>query len=46
MQDGFFPAYHMNKDKWISIALDRPELDHEIKNLVDMSYQIVKGKHS
>ena len=46
MQDGFFPAYHMNKEKWISIALDRPELDNEIKNLVDMSYQMIRGKHS
>lgn len=46
LQDGFFPAYHMNKEKWISIALDRPELDNQIKDLVDMSYQMVGKKYS
>ena len=30
-QDGYFPAYHMNKEKWISIQLGKPELDDAIK---------------
>ena len=25
-QDGYFPAYHMNKEKWLSIQLGKPEL--------------------
>ena len=31
-QDGYFPAYHMNKEKWLSIQLGTPELDDAIKN--------------
>ena len=30
-QDGYFPAYHMNKEKWLSIQLGKPELDDAIK---------------
>ena len=26
-QDGYFPAYHMNKEKWLSIQLGKPELN-------------------
>ena len=29
-QDGYFPAYHMNKEKWLSIQLGNPELDDAI----------------
>ena len=39
-QDGFFPAYHMNKEKWLSILLDKPELDNAIKELVELSYAL------
>ena len=38
------PAYHMNKDKWISIMLDRPETDETIKDLLTLSYELTKGK--
>lgn len=41
-QDGFFPAYHMNKEHWISILLDHPELDGSIKNLLQMSYELTE----
>lgn len=44
MQDGFYPAYHMNKDTWISILLDRTDLDEPIKNLLSLSYELTKGK--
>lgn len=37
---GFFPAYHMNKDKWISIALDGTVPSEEIKNLIELSYDL------
>ena len=37
-----FPAYHMNKEKWISIILDNKiEIDKLLK-LIDMSYNITK----
>lgn len=38
--DGFFPAYHMNKEHWVSILLDRPELDESIKNMLQISYEL------
>lgn len=37
---GFFPAYHMNKDRWISIALDGTVPSEEIKNLIELSYEL------
>lgn len=44
LQDGFFPAYHMNKDTWLSILLDCPELDESIKNLLNLSYELTRNK--
>lgn len=41
---GYFPAYHMNKDSWISILLDGPEADDEVKNLIDLSYKLTAPK--
>lgn len=35
---GFFPAYHMNKGSWITVALDKSVNDDTIKMLLDMSY--------
>lgn len=43
-QPGFFPAYHMNKDSWVSILLSGPEQDETIKNLVSMSYKLTAPK--
>lgn len=37
---GFFPAYHMNKDKWISIALNGTVPSEAIKNLIELSYDL------
>lgn len=36
-EPGIFPAYHMNKDRWISVALDGSADDEQIKMLLDMS---------
>ena len=44
LQDGFFPAYHMNKDTWLSILFNRPELDESIKNLLNLSYELTRNK--
>lgn len=41
---GYFPAYHMNKEQWISILLDGSVEDEEIKNLISMSYELTKKK--
>lgn len=44
-QEGFFPAYHMNKENWLSILLEQPELDCTIKKLVALSYELTKPKN-
>ena len=37
-----FPAYHMNKKNWISIVLDKNIKLETIKELIDISYSLVK----
>ena len=41
-KSGYFPAYHMNKEKWLSIALDGSVQEDEIKDLLDMSYKLTQ----
>jgi len=43
-EEGFFPAYHMNKDHWISILLDGPVPDEQIVPLLELSYDSVAPK--
>lgn len=44
MQDGFHPAYHMNKDKWLTVRLDGSAPDDEVKSLIDLSYELTAMK--
>ena len=44
MENGFFPAYHMRKDSWITVALDGSVADYKIKMLLDVSYQATAPK--
>jgi predicted DNA-binding protein (MmcQ/YjbR family) len=37
---GYFPAYHMNKEHWISIDLSRIEDINELKNLIQDSFNL------
>lgn len=37
---GIFPAYHMNKDNWITVALDDKLPDEVILELVNRSYML------
>lgn len=37
-QNGFFPAYHMNKEYWITAALDGSVPESDIKMLLDISF--------
>ena len=37
-QDGFYPAWHMNKKYWISITLDETVPDDKIMDLIAESY--------
>ena len=41
-QRGVLPAYHMNKEHWITIVLDSPFPEEEIYNLIDLSYDLTK----
>ena len=43
-QEGYFPAYHMNKEKWLSIQLGKPELDDAMKNLLSLSHELTAPK--
>lgn len=38
MGEGVFPAYHMNKENWISVALDGSVPDDTIQALIDISF--------
>ena len=40
----YFPAYHMNKEHWITLFIDKiPQ--KEIFGLIDLSFEIVKNKN-
>ena len=41
---GFLPAYHMNKNHWISIVLDNSVPDSQIIPLLELSYDSVAPK--
>lgn len=44
---GYFPAYHMNKENWISILLDGSVSRDEIQKLITLSYELTStGKNS
>lgn len=39
-QDGILPAYHMNKEYWISVLLDGTVPKEKVIELIDISYEI------
>lgn len=43
-QKGFFPAYHMNKDKWLTVILDDTVKDDTIFFLLEQSFDLIKPK--
>jgi len=43
-EKGIFPAYHMNKAHWLTVALDGTVDEDKIKFLLDMSYDLTKGR--
>lgn len=42
-QEGFFPAYHMNKENWITILLDGIVSAEQIYPLLSMSFAMTAG---
>ncbi len=46
-QEGFHPAYHMNKSHWLTVRLDGSVSSDQIFGLLEMSYELTKsGKES
>ena len=43
-ENGIFPAYHMNKASWITVALDGSVSAETIELLLDVSYELTKPK--
>lgn len=41
---GIFPAYHMSKTNWISVALDGSVETEKIKWLLDLSFELTSKK--
>lgn len=45
LQDkGIFPAYHMNKEHWISVLLDGTVEEDQVCNLIDLSFAATASK--
>ncbi len=42
MQEGILPAYHMNKNSWISILLDGSVPEETVRSLIDMSFDLTR----
>lgn len=43
LKPGFHPAYHMNKDKWLTIRLDGSVSPAEIQDLIDLSFRLTSS---
>lgn len=41
---GVFPAYHMNKANWLSVALDGTVSEERVKLLLDISFDLTAPK--
>ena len=39
-QNGIYPAFHMNKRYWISVALDDTLSDEEVLKLIEKSWNL------
>ena len=43
-EPGFYPAYHMNKENWITAALDGSAPEDKLRLVLDMSYTATAPK--
>lgn len=43
-EPGVYPAYHMNKANWLSVALDGSAADETVGLLLDMSFELTEPK--
>ena len=40
--EGYLPAYHMSKKTWVTVLLDGSAPDDQIKDLIHLSFDLVK----
>ncbi len=43
-EEGIYPAYHMNKEHWISVVLDGSISKEKVCKLIDFSYELTKKR--
>ena len=43
LEQGFYPAYHMNKTYWFTILLDQKLSWKQLQKLIDESYRLVSA---
>lgn len=43
-ENGFYPAYHMNKAHWITMRIDGSIADEKIQWLLDLSFELTAKK--
>lgn len=43
-QPGILPAYHMNKEHWLSVLLDGSAPDARVRELIDLSFSLTQRK--
>ncbi|MDO5114456.1 MAG: MmcQ/YjbR family DNA-binding protein [Synergistaceae bacterium] len=39
-QEGLFPAYHMNREHWVTVALESGFAEKNLFRLLDLSYRL------
>jgi len=44
LEPGIYPAYHMSKEHWLTARLDGTVEDDKLKFLLEMSYDLTKGR--
>lgn len=44
LSEGYLPAYHMNKDKWITVMLNGTVPYEDVTKLIDLSYALTAKK--
>ncbi len=42
--DGYYPAYHMNKNHWITVLLDGTVEEKQVLELLDLSYHLTEKR--
>ncbi|MCL2816491.1 MAG: MmcQ/YjbR family DNA-binding protein [Oscillospiraceae bacterium] len=41
-EPGIFPAYHMNKEHWLTILLNGSVTKEKVYSMIDLSYELTK----